>query len=167
MENQEKKSPSLAQLKRAIPPESFESSLTTSLLYLGRDIVYAIILVNIALRIDMIPCQAIRIIAWALYSFIQGCDGTGLWIFGHECGHGAFSKYDKLNDFLGWQIHSTLLVPYFSWRISHARHHRYTGHITKDVVFVKETEDDIKAENISRFKKLLDMAEETSMVTIF
>ena len=136
-------------------------------MYLGRDIVYATVLVYLALRIDMIYSPFLRVIAWALYIFTQGCVGTGLWILGHECGHGAFSRYNKLNDFLGWQIHSALLVPYFSWKITHARHHRYAGHVTKDTVFVPEIEDDLKAENTSRLEKLLDMAEETSVATIF
>lgn len=131
-----------------------------------RDVIYAAILVALALQIDAIPYQSVRVVAWTLYMFAQGCVGTGIWILGHECGHGGFSKYDRINDFLGWLTHSSLLVPYFSWKITHARHHRYTGHITKDAVFVPETEDDLKSQNASRFNKLLDMAEETSIVTI-
>jgi len=166
VEKQEKKSPTLAQLKGAIPLGCFESSLTTSLLYLARDIVYASILVYLALRIDEIPSQALRIAAWVLYGFTQGCVGTGLWILGHECGHGAFSKYEQVNDFLGWLTHSALLVPYFSWKISHARHHRYTGNIAKDVVFVPEIEEELRAHNSSRLDRLMHMAEETSIVTV-
>lgn len=158
--------PSLATLKAAIPAHCFESSLTTSLLYLVRDIIYASILVGLALKIDDIPSQYVRIAAWMLYMFAQGCVGTGLWILGHECGHGAFSKYERVNNVLGWAIHSSLLVPFFSWKITHARHHRYTGHITKDAVFVPETEDEIKARDPSALDRLLDLAEETSIVTI-
>lgn len=36
-------------------------------------------------------------------------------------------------------IHSFLLVPYHSWRISHARHHAATGHMDRDQVFVPRT----------------------------
>lgn len=32
-----------------------------------------------------------------------------------------------------------LLVPYHSWRISHARHHAGTGHMNRDEVFVPKT----------------------------
>jgi bifunctional Delta-12/omega-3 fatty acid desaturase len=158
--------PSLATLKAAIPARCFESSLTTSLLYLARDIVYAGVLVGFAFKIDAIPSLWMRISAWNLYMFAQGCVGTGLWILGHECGHGAFSPYERANNVLGWAIHSTLLVPFFSWKITHARHHRYTGHITKDAVFVPETEDEIKARDPSAIDRLLDLAEETSIVTI-
>lgn len=139
--------------------------MATSLLYLLRDIVYATVLVGLALRIDEIPSLPVRIGAWLLYMFAQGCVGTGLWILGHECGHGAFSKHETINNCLGWVIHSSLLVPFFSWKITHARHHRYTGHITKDAVFVPQTEEELK-ENPSALNKLMDLAEETSIVTV-
>lgn len=158
--------PTLAQLKAAIPQYCFQSSLTRSLLYLARDIAYAAILVVLALKIDAIPSSWGRFVAWNVYMFAQGCVGTGIWILGHECGHGAFSPNQRVNDFLGWLTHSALLVPYFSWKITHARHHRYTGHITKDAVFVPEMEEHLKAENNSRLEKLLEMAEETSIVTL-
>ena len=166
MEPKHQQVPSLAQLKAAIPARCFESSLTRSLLYLARDIVYATVLVSLALRIDTIPSLPMRILAWTFYMFAQGCVGTGIWILGHECGHGGFSKYAKVNNFLGWLTHSALLVPYYSWKITHARHHRYTGHITKDAVFVPDTEEDLMAKNPSRLERLLDMAEETPILTL-
>lgn len=164
---EEHQQPTLDQLKAAIPKHCFESSLSTSLLYLVRDIIYASILISLALQIDSLPSTSLRVAAWAAYTFAQGCVGTGLWILAHECGHGAFSKHRRINDFIGWAVHSALLVPYFSWKITHARHHRYTGHITKDAVFVPDTEEELeKPENASKFAKLLDLAEETSIVTM-
>lgn len=38
-----------------------------------------------------------------------------LGVLGHECGHGAFSENQILNDVLGFILHELLLVPYFSW----------------------------------------------------
>jgi omega-6 fatty acid desaturase (delta-12 desaturase) len=35
-----------------------------------------------------------------------------------------------LNDAVGFVIHSVLLVPYWSWKLSHAKHHKYTNHTT-------------------------------------
>ena len=34
---------------------------------------------------------------------------------------------------------SSLGVPYHSWRVSHAKHHASTGHMTQDQVFVPKT----------------------------
>jgi len=61
---------------------------------------------------------------------------TGLWVIGHECGHGGFSAYSLVNDVVGFVVHSFLLVPFFSWKISHRRHHSNTANIEKDEVFV-------------------------------
>lgn len=61
---------------------------------------------------------------------------TGIWILAHECGHGAFSKNKRLNDSVGFVLHSSLLVPYYSWKITHAHHHKATGDMKRDTVFV-------------------------------
>lgn len=37
-------------------------------------------------------------------------------------------------------LHSFLLVPYHSWKISHSRHHKSTGHMGKDQVRYIKTE---------------------------
>lgn len=61
---------------------------------------------------------------------------TGLWIIAHECGHGAFSNINTLNDVVGLAVHSFLLVPFFSWKISHKNHHKNIASIEHDEVFV-------------------------------
>ncbi|EAW08796.1 oleate delta-12 desaturase [Aspergillus clavatus NRRL 1] len=157
--------PSLKSLKDAIPQECFESSLVTSLLYLARDILYCAVLAYGAFHIHLLPSLPLRIVAWAAYTFFQGCVGTGLWILAHECGHGAFSRYPRINDFIGWAAHSFLLVPYFSWKITHARHHRYTGHMDRDTVFVPWTADQLAAKKNVRLDQLRHLAEETPIVT--
>ncbi|KAJ5456550.1 hypothetical protein N7530_011824 [Penicillium desertorum] len=157
--------PSLQSLKDAIPKECFESSLATSLLYLARDIAYCAALIYAALHIHLLPTLPMRIVAWAVYGFFQGCVGTGLWILAHECGHGAFSKHQGINDFIGWATHSFLMVPYFSWKITHARHHRYTGHMEKDTVFVPWTEDDLASKRNVSIEQLKHLAEETPIVS--
>jgi omega-6 fatty acid desaturase (delta-12 desaturase) len=39
-------------------------------------------------------------------------------------------------------------VPYFSWKITHTRHRRFTGHIEKDTVFVPYMEEKYSAKII-------------------
>jgi len=52
---------------------------------------------------------------WIVFSIISGTIATGIWVLGHECGHGSFSDNWLLNDILGYILHTILLVPYFSW----------------------------------------------------
>jgi len=80
-----------------------------------------------------------RFSVWALYSFWAGLFATGLWVVAHEAGHQAFSESKIINNTVGWILHSALGVPYHSWRISHAKHHASTGHMTQDQVFVPST----------------------------
>lgn len=70
---------------------------------------------------------------------MTGLPATGLWVIAHECGHQAFSASKTINNSVGWILHSSLGVPYHSWRISHAKHHAHTGHLTEDQVFVPKT----------------------------
>ncbi|KAF4548482.1 Fatty acid desaturase-like protein 2 [Elsinoe fawcettii] len=135
--------PTLQQLRDAIPKDCFESSLPISLAYLARDLCYTAGLIYLALQIHHLPSAPLRFFAWCVYGFFQGCVGTGIWILAHECGHGAFSRYQKINSVIGWALHSLLLVPYFSWQITHARHHRNTGHIDRDPVFSPTKENEL------------------------
>ncbi|KAG6850284.1 hypothetical protein H0H93_015541 [Arthromyces matolae] len=84
-----------------------------------------------------------RFALWSLYGFFTGLFATGLWVVAHECGHQAFSESKFINNTVGWVLHSALGVPYHSWRISHAKHHASTGHMTQDQVFVPATRSEV------------------------
>lgn len=43
-------------------------------------------------------------------------------------------QLQTINNSVGMVLHSLLLVPYHSWRISHSRHHKATGHMSRDQV---------------------------------
>ncbi|KAL1637392.1 hypothetical protein SLS56_000530 [Neofusicoccum ribis] len=159
------KCPSLADLKRAIPAHCFQPKVAVSMAYLARDIAFVTALVYGALQIHHVESFAARTALWILYGFAQGCVFTGLWILAHECGHGAFSRHPRLNDVVGWLAHSALGVPYFSWKISHARHHRFTGHIEKDLVFVPRTVEEVAAKMGISIKALEELTEDTPIVT--
>ena len=85
---------------------------------------------------------------------------TGLWVIAHECGHGfsyfpiiiymykdiycniinsAFSDSELVNDIVGLSLHSFLLVPYFGWKYTHAKHHKYTNHLIHGETHVPAT----------------------------
>ena len=127
----------------AIPTHCYERRLLQSLSYVFRDIFCMVVLGFIANNyIHLIPNQFIRFAAWTGYVWCQGLFGTGIWVLAHECGHQAFSDYGSVNDFVGWVLHSYLLVPYFSWKFSHGKHHKATGHLTRDMVFVPKTKEE-------------------------
>jgi omega-6 fatty acid desaturase (delta-12 desaturase) len=87
---------------------------------------------------DVVPSWA-RYMLWPLYWFMQGTVMTGVWVLAHECGHQAFSPSKTVNNTVGWVLHSALLVPYHSWRISHGNHHKNTCSVENDEVFVAPT----------------------------
>ncbi|KAJ7068745.1 fatty acid desaturase-domain-containing protein [Mycena amicta] len=80
-----------------------------------------------------------RFALWSFYGFATGLFATGIWVIGHEAGHQAFSESKLINNTVGWILHSAVGVPYHSWRITHAKHHASTGHMTQDQVWVPKT----------------------------
>jgi len=127
----------IGDIKNAIPKHCFERSLITSFGHLIHDLVLISLLVYAATYIGhpALPSWT-KYILWPAYWYMQGCIFTGIWIIAHECGHGAFSDYKLLNDTVGWTLHSALLVPFFSWKISHRNHHSNTGSSDHDEAFV-------------------------------
>lgn len=71
-----------------------------------------------------------------VYPFLAGIPMTGLWVIGHECGHGAFSSSNAVNNVIGLLIHSSMFAPYFAWRSSHARHHQFANNMSTDLNYV-------------------------------
>lgn len=128
------------ELRQAIPPHCFERSLVRSCAYLVVDLLAAAGLYYASTFIDLAPTW-LACLLWPLYWFWQAAVCTGLWVIAHECGHQAFSKWQAVNDAVGLVLHSALLVPYYSWKHSHRRHHSNTGSLTRDEVFVPATDE--------------------------
>ncbi|KAI5479098.1 hypothetical protein MNV49_004097 [Pseudohyphozyma bogoriensis] len=135
------------ELLKAIPAHCYERSALRSSLYVIQDAVLVSALVYAATFID--PAfgtngavlqgwqgELAKWAAWGLYWTFQGFVFTGVWILG---GHQAFSTSKQINYIAGLFLHSFVLVPFHSWRISHSKHHAATGHLTRDEVFVPAT----------------------------
>ncbi|KAH8676679.1 putative Delta(12) fatty acid desaturase [Tricladium varicosporioides] len=156
-------------IRNAIPKHCYERSGLRGLSYVARDIASlatTFIIFNKFVTPEYIPSTPARAILWAGYTIIQGLFATGLWVLAHECGHQSFSPSKVLNDTTGWICHSMLLVPYFSWKISHGKHHKATGNMERDMVFVPKTREEY-ASRIGKFVHELDeLAEETPIATI-
>lgn len=131
---------------RAIPLHCYERRAGESLYYVLRDIVCMVFFGYCAHNyIQLLPLPVLRFAAWLAYTVVQGLFGTGLWVLAHECGHQAFSDHGWLNDSVGWVLHLYWLVPYFSWKFSHGKHHKATGHLDRDMVFVPKRRDEFAA----------------------
>ncbi|GFP94400.1 omega-6 fatty acid desaturase endoplasmic reticulum isozyme 2 [Phtheirospermum japonicum] len=130
-------------IKKAIPPHCFSRSLVRSFSYVVYDLVIVYLLYRLATSyIDQLPAPH-RYLAWPAYWALQGCVCTGVWVIAHECGHHAFSDYQWVDDLVGLVLHSALLVPYFSWKYSHRRHHSNTGSLERDEVFVPKPKSQV------------------------
>lgn len=176
------------QLLDAIPAHCYKRSALRSSLYVVQDLALMGALVYLAYQIDpflakfnlsTVAYVAARFALYSAYILAVSLPGTGFWVIGHEAGHQAFSSSKTINNTVGWFIHSALLVPYHSWRISHGRHHAATGHLTRDEVFVPKTrkelglpavlDEELTGINVSKFRQneLREALEDSPIVTCY
>lgn len=142
----------LAQLKAAIPSHLFVPSVARSLAYFFADLAIVAGLYAAALVLNV----------WWFYPIFWFATGTMFWalfVIGHDCGHGSFSRYRWLNHLVGHISHSLILVPFHGWRISHRTHHANTGNIDTDESWYPITETTYRSmkwyEKFLRFEAFL------------
>lgn len=144
------KLPTKGEIKSVIPKECFKRSYTHSMWFVFRDTAMAAILVWMTSTVlsATLPTEVLSVegfkwcLGWNLYAFWMGTVLTGHWVLAHECGHGAFSPSQTFNDVVGFILHQALLVPYFAWQFSHAKHHRRTNHLTDGESHVPTTAEE-------------------------
>ncbi|CAG8695479.1 6746_t:CDS:1 [Cetraspora pellucida] len=130
--------PSITEIKKNIPAKYFSPSVKRSFKYVARDLMIVAITFATYLIFDSIgsiPSIVKTFVMLPSYAFIQGTMFWAIFVLGHDCGHGSFSRYPWLNDIVGTFLHTLILVPYTTWKISHRHHHKNTGNIDKDEVF--------------------------------
>ncbi|PWZ37023.1 Temperature-sensitive sn-2 acyl-lipid omega-3 desaturase (ferredoxin), chloroplastic [Zea mays] len=115
----------LGDIRAAIPKHCWVKDPWRSMGYVVRDVVLVLGLAAAAARLD-------SWLVWPLYWAAQGTMFWALFVLGHDCGHGSFSNNPILNSVVGHILHSSILVPYNGWRISHRTHHQNHGHVDKD-----------------------------------
>jgi acyl-lipid omega-3 desaturase len=123
----------LQDVRRAIPAHCFEPNLWRSLSYCFLDFGIVAALYWAAATINQ---------AWffPIFWVLQGTMFWALFVVGHDCGHGSFSRYRWFNHLIGHICHTAILVPYHGWRISHRTHHANTGNIDTDESWYPVTE---------------------------
>ncbi|CAG9466555.1 unnamed protein product [Pedinophyceae sp. YPF-701] len=122
----------LKDIRDAIPDHCFERDSWRSMDYLIKDVVVVAALAYFA-------ATANSWLVWPLYWLAQGTMFWALFVVGHDCGHGSFSGNSALNQWIGRITHTSILVPYNGWRISHRTHHANHGHIENDESWVPMT----------------------------
>lgn len=159
--------PDIKTLRDAIPAKCFERSMLHSFYYVVRDLaIIGSLFYSAVLLARLDASMAVKVPLWALYGFVQGLFFTGVWILAHECGHDSFSSNLTVNAVTGWFLHCFLFVPFFSWKFTHARHHRFHNHMERDTVFVPPRKEEVKAKP-TIFEKITNhTAADTPIVTV-
>lgn len=113
-------------LRRAIPPECFELSPGRAL---------AGVAASIAVAIAVYAALIVNPYWWLLPPlwFVAGTTMWGFYVIGHDCGHGSFSRNQRLNHFVGHLMLTPFLYPFHSWRLLHNRHHANTNSLENDI----------------------------------
>ncbi|KAL1816985.1 hypothetical protein ACET3Z_019559 [Daucus carota] len=115
----------LSDVRAAIPKHCWVKDPWKSMSYVVRD-------VAVVLGLAVAAAYVNNWLVWPLYWVAQGTMFWALFVLGHDCGHGSFSNNPKLNSVVGHILHSSILVPYHGWRISHRTHHQNHGHVEND-----------------------------------
>lgn len=91
------------------------------------------------LAVTLVPFLGLWALAWMALSvspwlavaiaMINGCFLVRIFIIQHDCGHGAFLKNRKAQDWLGRLLGVLTLTPYAVWRRTHSIHHAHHGNL--------------------------------------
>ncbi|KAK3605334.1 hypothetical protein CHS0354_033823 [Potamilus streckersoni] len=134
--------PTILQVKSAIPKRFFKANICVSLYFFFRDIAMIVgLYMVISYTQSVLPMFFICLLT-PVYWLLQGAVFTGMFVLGHDCGHGSFSRYRLINDIVGTIAHTFVLTPYYPWKLSHRNHHKHTGNMDKDEVFYPHRDSD-------------------------
>ncbi|CAF1025502.1 unnamed protein product [Adineta steineri] len=125
--------PTLSEIKVKIPAHCFRPTVRESMTYVAKDIVYVALTFFVMYQIQKMFTYGFMF--FPVYWYIQGTLYTSLFVLGHDCGHGSFSFYPLLNNIVGTILHTWILAPYYTWKVTHNKHHKNTCNIDKDEVF--------------------------------
>lgn len=118
--------PSKGELLRALPPELMQLNPGKAWRSLALSLGLSLLAYAVGTQI---PLTLVASPLWLLYGLVTGTIAMGLWVLAHECGHNAFHPNRSMERWIGFTLHSLLLVPYHSWARSHAVHHAHCNHL--------------------------------------
>src|SRR4051794_22714424 len=117
----------LPTLRGVLPPEVFVFSPARA--WLGFARAWALIAAG-ELLIANIHVSAAASALWTVPAIVGAwlvvASGmVGLFILGHDCGHGSFSRRRWVNTVVGHLCMSPILTGFHNWRLSHNHHHSH------------------------------------------
>ncbi|KAF8656529.1 hypothetical protein AX16_002493 [Volvariella volvacea WC 439] len=140
---------SLKEIHDAVPKDLLKVNPVKGTFYVLRDIALTLSLFKFASMITpwaeggfggfiVVGWQLtlIKSTLWLTYWWFQGLVWAGMFCLGHEAGHGTLFNSKSLNNFVGFALHTFLLIPYFSWRATHHAHHKATSSVERDENYV-------------------------------
>ncbi|PFH50487.1 hypothetical protein AMATHDRAFT_193081 [Amanita thiersii Skay4041] len=111
--------------------------------------------------------QLLKYSLWMTYWWFQGLVAAGLFCLGHDAGHGTLYQNKRLNNTVGYILHTFLLIPYFSWRSTHHAHHKATSSMERDENYVPylRSEFNLPSEKSAQKVHYSEIFEETPFYT--
>ncbi len=157
--------PSLRRIRQIIPDDLLRSSTACSSYYLLRSYAMWIILVAI---MTLLSSSEYRSVIYPIYIIASGIVLWGIFVIGHDAGHGSFSRRPFINELVGQMTHSlTLIIPYRAWQISHRLHHKFNANLEKDQVKNFMPRDSIKARILAAYPMFTGIAYYLYLAGIF
>ncbi|KAI0827412.1 delta-12 fatty acid desaturase protein [Trametes gibbosa] len=132
-------------LRREIPNEAFHRSTRRGLIGIVPVVFLTALCSAFGCYIDTLVIwsalvgpwrQVLKWSLWVLYWNVQGIAWAGLWSVGHEADHDNMSPVKWINHSIGLLCHTLIFLPYFSWRLTHLRHHKAAGNLDTEEVYV-------------------------------
>lgn len=115
----------LQEVKRAIPKECYELQPWRGLVaFFSSILVVALSVWGLVVT----PWWA-----WPIFWFLAGTGLWGMFVIGHDCGHGSFTDNRRVNYFFGHVALLPLLYPFHSWRLQHNHHHAHANRVDEDI----------------------------------
>ncbi|MEW8483612.1 MAG: hypothetical protein AB2705_00425, partial [Candidatus Thiodiazotropha sp.] len=103
--------PTAIEIKAAIPNRFFKSNVFTSTYYVIKDVTIVLALFATILHLEKLLPWYVSGVVLPCYWLLQGTMFMAIFVVGHDCGHGSFSRYGVINDVIGTCLHSFLLTP--------------------------------------------------------
>jgi omega-6 fatty acid desaturase (delta-12 desaturase) len=148
--------------KAESPPRRFEASEWRAIIarYTGADVVrsFSQVVVTLGLLVAslIVAYWAMGRMWWLTVLLLFPIAGllVRTFIIMHDCGHGSFLPWPKVNDAIGFVTGVLTFTPYAQWRREHALHHASSGDLDRRGYGDVTTLTVAEYEALSRFERI-------------